>query len=241
MSLKVCTPSRHGPRYDSGLNRPATTSYLAGLHPKAILTHLAAMPLSSTLFPNVQPMLAPVRAVLPMESNSYTAAYCLCLPSLMAGRDIPKVLRSIHRCLAPKGILHLTLIDPSPASQSVGPLMRHWLDQNLLLNLEARFRCISPSRLFPAWLADARLRANGSIITTVKFNAINQPSREIGDGTAKVEELRSTVGRKLWQEVWGKFVHGSSWWWDDAACVEECLRLGTYFEYNLIEAVKDTI
>lgn len=194
----------------------------------------------------MQAIASPIRTALPLEPNTYTAVHCLGLPSLMAGRDIPRVLRSIHRCLAPGGVLFLTLIDPSPASQSVGPQMRYWLDQNLLLNLESRFRCISPSRLFPAWLANARLRANGSVITRSQFKAIYQGNQDNPDGTNEKEdsaeaELCTTVGRKLWQDVWGRFVHGAAWWWDDPACVEECIRLGTYFEYSVIEAVKDTV
>lgn len=164
----------------------------------------------------------------------------------MSSQGIPRLLRNIYRCLAVKGVLHLALIDPSPTTQSLGPRMRRWLDENLILNLESRFRCISPSRLFPAWLADARLRGDGSVITKVKFKAVCQPD-EVGKNNAegsngkRVEaELRSAVGRKLWQEVWGNFVLGAAWWWDDPSCVEECLRLGTYFEYSLIEAVKDS-
>lgn len=52
-------------------------------------------------------------------------------------------------------------------------------------------------------------------------------------------ELRSTVGRMLWQEVWGQFVAAGDWWWDDPRCVEECLAMGTHWEYSLIEAVRD--
>jgi hypothetical protein len=161
----------------------------------------------------------------------------------MAGRDIPRVLKHVHRCLVPRGVLYLILVDPSPASGSLGPRMRDWLDKNLLLNLEARFRCISPTRLFPAWLADARLRANGSVITKVKFSAIYQRGQKgvSQDQSPAVAELQSTVGRKLWQDVWGKFVHGTKWWWEDQECVEECLKLGTYFDINMIEAVKDTV
>ena len=107
-----------------------------------------------------------------------------------------------------------------------------------MLNLETQFRCISPSRLLPAWLADARLRADGSVISKMKFDAVY---RRTEDDVGAEAELRSTVGRKLWQEVWGSFVHAAAWWWDDPACIEECIRLGTYFEYSLIEAVKDTV
>jgi hypothetical protein len=52
-------------------------------------------------------------------------------------------------------------------------------------------------------------------------------------------ELQSRVGRLLWQETWGSFLNADRWWWDDPECVAECLDLGTYWEYSIIEAVKD--
>jgi hypothetical protein len=109
---------------------------------------------------------------------------------------------------------------------------------------------MNPSRLLPAWLADARLRSEGSTITTVKFQAINTASRDEDRADESIDssvsedkyarlELRSTVGRMLWKEVWGTFVTGNTWWWEDQACVDECALLGTYWEYSIIEAVKD--
>ena len=139
----------------------------------------------------------------------------------------------------------MILIDPSPASRSLGPKLREWLDQNLIIHLEAEFRCISPSRLFPRWLKDARLRGEGSTVTKVQFPAVfhqdaNGNINGSEEGTSPIEtELQSVVGRMLWQEVWGKAVRGNLWWWDDQECVEECIQYGTYFEYFLIEAVKE--
>lgn len=115
----------------------------------------------------------------------------------------------------------------------------------MLLNVERQFRCMNPSKLFPSWLADARLHAEGSAIASFKFQAANHSAEE-GErvGLARDEErvrieLRSTVGRALWKEVWGSFVNGESWWWEERDIVDECLRLGTYWEYSIIEAVKE--
>ncbi|KAK0651762.1 hypothetical protein B0T16DRAFT_454187 [Cercophora newfieldiana] len=230
--------SGEGKRILALFESQATASYLAALYPEGILTHISPQPLSPNLFPNVQALPLAVSGLLPLVANRYSKVYCLCMPSMMPSQDIPRLLRSVHRCLAPKGSLHLTVIDPSPATHSLGPKMRHWLDQNLILHLEAQFRCISPSRLLPAWLADARLRADGSVISRMKCYAVCKPGQ---NGVGIEAQLRSTVGRKLWQEVWGGFVLGANWWWDDPECVEECMELGTYFEYSLIEAVKDTV
>ena len=116
--------------------------------------------------------------------------------------------------------------------------MRAWLENNLMLNLEKEFRCMSPSRLFPNWLRDAKLRGSGSGITEVKFRAIpnacqldgncNTTSLTGGEEKRVDVELRSIVGRMLWQEVWGNFVQGDAWWWQDPNCVKECLKLNTH-------------
>jgi hypothetical protein len=52
-------------------------------------------------------------------------------------------------------------------------------------------------------------------------------------------EIRSLAGRLLWKHIWGPFVTGGKWWWDDPECMFECLELGTTWEYQLIEGVKD--
>jgi hypothetical protein len=76
-------------------------------------------------------------------------------------------------------------------------------------------------------------------------------------------ELRCLVGRMLWKEIWGPCTRSSQkseahdgqkdrndqeksteteskWWWDDEACMAECLQLGTFWEYHTIEAVRDS-
>jgi hypothetical protein len=42
----------------------------------------------------------------------------------------------------------------------------------------------------------------------------------------------------LWKEMWGSYVKGE-WWWDDESVVEECERMGTCWEYVIIEAIKE--
>ena len=53
------------------------------------------------------------------------------------------------------------------------------------------------------------------------------------------QELKSVVGRMLWREMWGGYVVGEKWWWDDESVVEECERMGTFWEYAVIEGVKE--
>lgn len=51
-------------------------------------------------------------------------------------------------------------------------------------------------------------------------------------------ELRSLVGVMLWQSTWGDHVTAETMWWDDPDCVKECKKLGTEFDYYMIEGVK---
>lgn len=225
----------------------ATASYLAAIHSKDAMYHLSPTPLSSELFPNVTPVAAPTASAnFPVSSEVFSAVYSLSLPSLVSSQDIPQILKSVHRCLAPGATFHLTLIDPMPVVSSLGPQMRAWLEEHLLLNLEKNFRCVNPSRLFPDWLAECDLRGEGSIISTAKFRAITPQGDFVVDAPDDREseqnirtELRGEVGRMLWRYVWGVYVEADRWWWDDPECVKECLQLGTHWEYFIIEAVKE--
>ncbi|KAG4429533.1 hypothetical protein IFR05_014982 [Cadophora sp. M221] len=172
-------------------------------------------------------------------------------------------LRPVNRG---SGVLHLTILDPSPLPATLGPRLRSWLDSYLILHLERQFRCLNPSRLFPVWLLDAGLRGEGSTIVNVRFfasvssngsgncisNSISSArsggGSENGNGNWKrdedeaentKQELKSIVGRMLWKEMWGSYVQGDKWWWEDERIVEECERMGTVWEYAVIEAVKE--
>ncbi|KAL8364639.1 hypothetical protein RB595_003768 [Gaeumannomyces hyphopodioides] len=258
----------------------ATASYLAAAHADSFIYHMSPTPISNDLFPNVLPSALPIvsHASLSTAPDMFSAVYCLSLPSLVASSEIPPLLRTIHRTLAPGGAAHLTLIDPAPAPQSLGPRMRLWLEENLQMNLERKFRCIHPRKLVPGWMADAHLRGACSTITTVKFFAI-PPAHEMStshatatlarvtgasastsvcgtdDGTASSTsslnsvkkadsrvrtELRSVVGRMLWREVWGKYITGGNWWWDDPLCVKECQEMGTHWIYEIIVGIKES-
>ncbi|KAI8278718.1 hypothetical protein K4K59_009125 [Colletotrichum sp. SAR11_240] len=227
----------------------ATTSYLAAVHFNKQVYHLSSSPLSHTLFPNIHPVLAPAisPSAFPVASSLFGAVYSLGLPALLPSPEVPGLLKNVHRCLAQGGTFHLTLIDPLPVTSTLGPRMRSWIEENLIFNLEKNFRCMNPSKLFPLWLADASLRAEGSTITTVKFFAIpptDKPDTATTDFEQPAEraikqELRSLVGRMLWMEVWGQFITADKWWWEQPDIAEECDQLKTSWEYSIIEAVKD--
>ncbi|KAH6994874.1 hypothetical protein EDB80DRAFT_652774 [Ilyonectria destructans] len=230
----------------------ATASYLAALHPTNKVYHMSATPLSHTQFPNIHPILVPSvsPSVFPVAPQLFEIVYSLSMPAICSSPDIPGVLKNICKSLKQGGSLQLTLIDPLPCAGTLGQRMRTWLEEHLLLNLERHFQCMNPSKLFPDWLGEASLRGRGSTLTKAKFFAIPTSIRySDGDSDPFVDrersgrevkaELRSLVGRMLWMEVWGAFVTAEKWWWEDEKCVEECLELGTFWEYKMIEGVKD--
>jgi hypothetical protein len=222
----------------------------------------------------VRPLTVPgPSAHLPYAANVFSQIHAFSLPAILPASSIPALLKECHRTLAaaqpntspavsPKtasfpvhtkaGSLHLTILDPLPITSTLGPILRGWLDTHLIVNLERQFRCINPARLFPLWLGDAGLRAEGSTIANVRFLAsvmhdtdgfsmIDGEGQEQGVVSAECtkQELKSMVGRMLWKEMWGPFVEGDKWWWEDALVVEECEKVGTCWEYAVIEAVRE--
>ncbi|KUJ21433.1 uncharacterized protein LY89DRAFT_577391 [Mollisia scopiformis] len=252
------TPVWHRGKVLSLFENHASASSLVAIVPKGTeVHHLSTAPLSPKQYLNILPLTVPsATPQLPYASNIFSSIHAFCLPSLLPSSSIPAVLKECYRVLvsAPKpsqsttpssntlsnsveprgGTLCLTILDPSPLPGTLGPRLRTWLDDHLVLNLEKQFRCINPSRLLPDWLADAGLRAKGSTVMYVKFFA-SVPNLE--DERIK-QELKSVVGRMLWKEMWGSYVLGEKWWWEDEEVVDECERMGTVWEYAVIEAVK---
>ncbi|KAI1505874.1 hypothetical protein F5X99DRAFT_173586 [Biscogniauxia marginata] len=224
----------------------ASASFLAALNPQTYMSHLSPHPISPTLFPNVRPLLVPsvssIAGSRPLPPNLYSAVTCLSMPALFPSTEIPPFLRHINRCLKAGGALHLTLIDPQPVSASMGPKLRQWLFDRLLINLEQMFRTTYPSGTFPAWLAVARLRGKGSTIATVPVPAVPQYFFKVDGANEKSNakaEVRCLTARMLWQEIWGSFVHADRWWWDEEEIVQECIELETHWNYLHIIAVKE--
>ncbi|RYP59910.1 hypothetical protein DL769_008329 [Monosporascus sp. CRB-8-3] len=238
--------SSRAPRILALYETPASASFLAALYPGVALSHLSPTPISPDLFPNVQPILVPTistsAAFRALPPQFYSTITCLSMPALFPSTEIPPFLRRIHRCLAPGGALHLTVIDPQPVSSSTGPILRQWLFEKLLINLERHFRTTYPSGTFPDWLEIGKLRGEGSTITTLSApvvdNRVTSPG-EAKDASTVKAELRFEAVKKLWQEVWGHFVRADRWWWDDEDIMQECREYGTTWKYSHIVAVKE--
>ncbi|KAF5582309.1 hypothetical protein FPCIR_9625 [Fusarium pseudocircinatum] len=228
-----------------------TATYIAALHSTREVYTLTTASFQNKELPNIHPVLVPsmTSSTLPFDQHSFTIVYSLSLPAVCSSPEIPEVLKNISTSLRVGGSLQLTLIDPLPCASTLGHRMRAWLQENLLINLERHFKCTNPSRLFPEWMGDAGLRGQGSTLTTSKFYAVSASIRSQADHSDPFidripserevkAEVRSIIGRLLWMEVWGSFVTGDKWWWEDEGCVNECLQLGTVWEYHMIDGVK---
>ncbi|KAM0359875.1 hypothetical protein ACHAPZ_005265 [Fusarium culmorum] len=244
-----CEPSDPPKKVLALYETPAVTSYLAAVNHSKQVYHLSAAPLSPITYPNIHPVLSPVRSpsAFPVAPSTIEAVHSLRLPLVMPSQDIPALLRNIHRCLEPGGSLYLTIIDPLPLTSTLGPLLRTWIEDHLLFNLEASFRCTNPSKLLPVWLKSASLLVDPNLVETSQFYAIpldDSQLQYVRDGHESEEglrqELRNIVGRMLWMEIWREYIIADSWWWDDPNILHECSQLQTTWEWRLIEAVKDS-
>lgn len=230
--------------YHADLPHQAATSYHAVSNSGVPIYHLSPDPLSHKRYPNIHPMTCPAvsASAVGVAPEAFSAVNCLPIASILPSSDLPRLLQNIFRVLAPGGYLNIVIVDPLPTPASTGPALRHWLDENLIFNLEQQFRCTNPSRNFPVWLLEAGLRANGSAIVKTSFHAVFPSS----DGDADPEqpdtisELRAVVGRMLWREIWGSFVGADKWWWEVPAIVDECAGRGTFWELRVIAACKES-
>lgn len=225
----------------------AATSYLAGVHRKSQVYHLSPVPLSPTLFPNIHPVFVPGRSSssFPLATSLFEVVFSLQLPSLTTSQEIPGILKNVHRCLQPGGALHLTLVDPLPLGSTLGPLLRSWIEQHLLFNLEANFYCTNPTRLFPIWLKNASLQVDKASSSTTKFFAVPPDKEQLTftkiNNLTEIginQELRNVLGRMLWMEIWREHIVADSWWWEDPDILEECNNLQTTWEWHEIKAFK---
>lgn len=146
-----------------------------------------------------------------------------------------------------------------PVASTMGPITQNWFEEHLVLKLETQFRCLKPARLVPVWLQDVGFSVapasnlasqdapRGKLLTTA-FPAVARGEGYRQQGSTKkdvaaqtkrnMELLTSTVGRMLWKEMWGEYVVGRKWWWEDESVVEECEMLRTRWDVVIVEGVK---
>ncbi|KAL6862318.1 hypothetical protein J3F83DRAFT_767468 [Trichoderma novae-zelandiae] len=232
--------------YDSA----ATVAYLAALEPTKQIYHVSQLSIArEELFANVRVIsvsrVSPTD--FPVAPRIYESVHSLTLPSLCPSAQLPGILNNVYKCLKKQGFLRLVIVDPLPRAGTMGRNMKAWIEKHLLRNLAKQGKCLSPSTAFPPMLAEARLRGDGSTLTTTKFYAVPESATEYMDKVKDAmqaenegkAQVRSLIGRMLWVEAWGSHVTGNKWWWDDPACVAECLEMGTFWEYHTVKGVKE--
>ncbi|UKZ83727.1 hypothetical protein TrVFT333_011536 [Trichoderma virens FT-333] len=233
--------------YDSA----ATVAYLAALEHTKQIYHVSPLSIpKEELLENVHVISVSTVSPtdFPVAPRVYESVRSLTLPSLCPSASLPGILSNVYKCLKKKGFLQLVLIDPLPRAGTMGRNLKTWIEENLLRNLARQAMCMSPSTAFPPLLEEAGLRGDKSSLTTTKFYAVpnsatNRDTSMVKDGLQIEQEVkaqvRSLVGRMLWVEAWGSHVTATKWWWDDPACVAECLELGTIWEYHTVRGFKE--
>ncbi|EKG15598.1 hypothetical protein MPH_07033 [Macrophomina phaseolina MS6] len=135
---------------------------LSAIYPKSHISYLTVRkPLPSLPLPsNIHPLVVPSAGFLPLPyaTGSFNLIRCAALPSHLPASKIQPILRDLLRMLAPGGILELRLIDSTPVRATMGPRLRAWFEERLLLNLEKGFLCSRPLALLPGWVKDCGFR-----------------------------------------------------------------------------------
>lgn len=180
------------------------------------------------------------------------------LASLVPTSQLPQLLFECHRVLKPGGLLELRLIDAAPPRQSLGPELSTWLEERLLLGLEARFRCSRPLALIPQWVKQAgfaplpsmghdfeppnSLKRSG-LVRCLRLPASISARPVIEKKTQVVTEVGVLLARALWEDTWGPYVtdveEGEKWWWDAECLLRECSEFGTIWEVGMLVVMKE--
>jgi hypothetical protein len=196
---------------------------------------------------------------LPYADSSMHHIRSTRLASLLSGSQLPALLAECYRVLKPGGVLELRLMDATPERRSMGPLLANWLEDRLLLSLEAEFKCTRPVMLVPRWLRETGFISLSSSSIAGHATALVD-DRKAGQGIMKCLRLpavatnphtshRDIVGqvgvlvtRALWIDAWGPYVYEDGkepWWWDNPEIVEECREYNTSWDVSMMYVMKE--
>lgn len=197
---------------------------------------------------------------LPYASSSMHHIRSSRIASLLPASQLPQLLSECYRVLKPGGVLELRLMDATPERGSMGPRLATWLEERLLLGLEREFRCQRPVMMVPRWAAEAGFqplpfkkevdaqglktpRSSLSRMGVARSLRLPAATQEKEPGSRDiVAQVGVLVGRALWKDAWGPFVHEDyeeHWWWDNPDVVEECREWKTVWDVGTLYVVKE--
>jgi hypothetical protein len=149
-------------------------------------------------------------------------------------------------------------MDATPERRSMGPLLASWLEDRLLLGLEAEFRCTRPIMLVPRWARDAGfVPLSADITRSADMNDSVVVSGQ--EGTMKCLRLPAVataphstqrdisgqvgvlVSRALWKDAWGPYIcddYEQHWWWESSGIVQECREYATTWDVGIMVMMK---
>jgi len=152
-----------------------------------------------------------------------------------SGPQLMALLRECYRVLAVRGRLEVRMVDPAPCGGDggVGPATARWVEAELLLALEARFRCTRPAALVPVWAREAGLElmteGGGSAGCDHEFRVC------VAEGAPPEERLEAELVRALLRSQY-PFV--KTWLWEVEECRAECLERATKFRVVSVFGLK---
>ncbi|KIV99974.1 uncharacterized protein PV09_08484 [Verruconis gallopava] len=180
------------------------------------------------------------------------------LATLVSASQLPSLLAECHRVLKPGGVLELRLMDATPDRRSMGPLLANWLEERLLIGLEADFKCQRPVTLVPKWTRDAGFlplrvksdEADGVEPDVLKNDHLMARCLRLpavaASPHAGERDIASQVGvlasRALWKDAWGAYISdgfSEHWWWENPEIVEECREWNTTWDVGTMFVMKE--
>ena len=239
---------------------------LSAMYPDSKIDHLLSHSQKAQVMIPPQARQKPINAMdpatspflpLPYPSSSIHYIRSSRLSTLVQSSQIPQLLAECHRVLMPGGVLELRFMDAAPPRHCMGPNLAAWLEERLLLKLEADFRCSRPLALIPEWAKQAGFVPMASAVQeseppeSLKRNGfvrcLRLPAAKarapMADRTRVLVELGLLLGRTLWKDTWGSYIADvegeEQWWWDSDMILSECEDWGTVFEVATLVVVKE--
>ncbi|KAK5661083.1 hypothetical protein OQA88_10973 [Cercophora sp. LCS_1] len=209
----------------------AEVTQLAALQPGARIAQLAFTPdseMASALPPNVARLPMPTSSDPEFPLGDASFDHVRVMPASVgpfSGQQLRALLRECQRVLTVGGQLEVRVVDPAPSN--LGPASAKWVESELLLALESRFRCTRPAALAPVWTREAGLEVMEGCVHEFRVCVSEDASPE--------ERLEAELGRWLLR---CQYPFVESWLWELDACRIECLVRATKFRVVSVFGLK---
>ncbi|KAH6889914.1 hypothetical protein B0T10DRAFT_572086 [Thelonectria olida] len=235
---------------------PLTSAFLAAHYSDKQIHHVTRTPLDRVVYPNVNPILVPGNtiSVLPFVNGMFDMVYSSLFAVQYRASQYTPVIRSISRIMKPGGVFEAIFVDPLPFPGNTGPLLKAWIKNHLLVNLQRHGLSIKPAEDFQDLAPEAGLTVSRSA-ETLWFPGIlrgdlvekegDDPFIDEAYMQRQVDEhLCTMVGREIWRDLYEPHVtlaEGELWWWQIPEIHEECRTWETHWIYHRFKCTQRQI